>query len=178
MWAVMQALLPRLRDAEVWVWATPLYCEGLPGPKKTVIDRMLPLLEPSMELRNGHCAVQVRTDGKLGKVVLVASCGFWEVDNFDRMVAHVRALCARVGREYVGALLRPHASFYSAMLNAGAPVGDVVEAAREAGRQLVREGRFDPGTLQTVGRALLPVEAFVATANQGVQQALEVLNNP
>lgn len=25
----MQTLLPALRDADVWVWGTPLYCEGL-----------------------------------------------------------------------------------------------------------------------------------------------------
>jgi hypothetical protein len=47
---------------------------------------------------------------------------------------------------------------------------------REAGRQLVQQGYFDPGLSQTVGRALLPVEIFVATANQGVQQMFQALN--
>jgi putative NADPH-quinone reductase len=168
----MRTLLARLRAADLWVWGTPLYCEGLPGTMKIVVDRMLPLLEPFVELRAGRCTV-VRRD--TGRLALIATCGFWGIESFDRLVAQVQAICDLLGRALVGALLRPHAGVYAGMLQTGAPVGDVGEAACAAGRQLVLEGRMDPLTVETVGRPLLPVEAFVSLANQGARQALTAL---
>jgi hypothetical protein len=55
----------------------------------------------------------------------------------------------------------------------GAPIGDILEAAKEAGRQLVKEGKMSPKTLETVSRELMPLEMYVQIANQGFQQALD-----
>ncbi|MCK5653323.1 MAG: flavodoxin family protein, partial [Gemmatimonadetes bacterium] len=52
-------------------------------------------------------------------------------------------------------------------------VTDVIEAAREAGRQLVEEGTMSPETLDTVSRELLPREVYVENLNQIFGQALE-----
>jgi hypothetical protein len=43
----------------------------------------------------------------------------------------------------------------------GAPVDDVFEAAREAGRQLVLESKMSPETLSIVRRELVPLEMWV-----------------
>ena len=43
-------------DADVWVFATPVYVSGPTGPLKTFIDRLLiPLGDPGLSLVNGHC---------------------------------------------------------------------------------------------------------------------------
>ena len=59
----------------------------------------------------------------------------------------------------------------------GAPVNDVFEAARTAGRQLVQAGEMSSQTLATVSRPLLPLEAYVQFVNQGIQQALGALDS-
>jgi multimeric flavodoxin WrbA len=170
----MEALLPKLRDSDVMVFATPLYVDGMSGPMKMFLDRMIPLGLPFIELRDDHCRHPAR-DPHLhqGKVALVSNCGFWELDNFDALVTHMEAICKNFGREFAGALLRPHGGALRAMLELGAPVQDVLDAAKDAGRQLIQDGKMRPETLATVGRELLPREVYLERANQNFQDALD-----
>jgi hypothetical protein len=61
------------------------------------------------------------------------------------------------------------------MLEAGAPVQDVLQAAREAGRQLVTDGRISPAILQTVSRDLLPRDLYLQMANNQFRKVLDSL---
>jgi hypothetical protein len=165
----MRWLLPKLGEADLWVLATPVYVDGMVSTLKAVLERTVPLGMPNMELRNGrlrHPSRYARESRR--SLVLVSSCGFWERETFAPLVAHVRALAANMDAVYAGALLRPHAPCLGPMLEQGAPVRDVLDAAREAGRQLVRDGAFVAATLDTVSRDLLPRDLFAAMLNASV----------
>jgi multimeric flavodoxin WrbA len=168
-------LLPKVGEAEIVVLASPLYVDGLSGPMKNLLDRMLPLGEPFIELQDGHCRHPAREGVAVGKLVLVSNCGFWEMDNFDALLVHMEAISKNFGGEFAGALLRPHGPALRAMIDMGLPVDDVLAAAKEAGRQLVEEGQISPETLQVVSRELLPLENYVQILNQRWQEALDAL---
>jgi len=171
----MQMLLPELAEAEILVLATPVYVDGVTGPLKNLLDRMLPLVQPFFELREGHCR-HPRRDGSLGgKLVLVSNCGFWELDNFDPLLGHIAAACKNLGSEFAGALLRPHGPALKGMMAMGMPVDDIFAAAKEAGRQLVADGKMSSETLKVVSRELLPLEMYVQNVNQRFQKALDAL---
>jgi hypothetical protein len=112
---------------------------------------------------------------KKGKIVLVSNCGFWEKDNFDVLIAHMKAMCKNMNHEFAGALIRPHGEAFAEMLKIGVPVKDVLESAREAGRQLVKDGKISEKTLSTVSRELLPLDMFLEKSNQYFKQTLETL---
>jgi multimeric flavodoxin WrbA len=169
----MQTLYPLLRDADVWVFATPVYVDGMSGPMKNVLDRTIALMEPFYELCDGHCRHPMRENVKRGKAVLISSCGYWEMDNFDPLLAHIEAYCRNAGREFAGALVRPHGAQLRRLTKKGIPVDDVFEAAREAGRQLVRDGEMTTDTLKIVSRELVPLEEHVQTINRSFQRALD-----
>lgn len=169
----MDMLLPKIGESDIWVLATPLYVDGMTGPMKNLIDRIIPGAQPFFELRDGHIRHPGRGETRRGKMVLVSNCGFWEMDNFDALVVHMKAICKNGNREFAGALLRPHGGALKPMLEIGGLVEDVIEAAREAGRQLVRDGRMSPDTLNTVSRKLMPREDYIQIANQGFQQQLD-----
>ena len=171
----MEIIRPRLAEADVLVLATPLYVDGMSGPMKNLIDRIIPLAQPFFEMRDGHIRHPGRGETRLQKMVLVSNCGFWEMDNFDPLVVHVKAICKNGAMEFAGALLRPHGPALKPMLEIGGLVDDVVEAAREAGRQLVRDGRISSETLNIVSRELMPMEDYFQMANQSFQQALDAL---
>ncbi len=172
----MQMLYPKLREADVLIFATPVYVDGMSGPMKNLLDRMiLPGVQPFFELRDGHCRHPLREGTKHGKVVLVSNCGFWEMDNFDPLLVQMKAFCRNAAREFAGALLRPHGGALRPMLEMGAPVNDIFEAAKEAGRQLVRDGEMSAVTLNNISRELLPQEMYIQRINQRFQQALDAL---
>ena len=168
----MQWLIPKMRDADVLVYATPLYSYGMNGQMKNLIDRMIVLAEPFMEVVEGRSR-HIAGDGeKLRKIVLVSNCGLWGIDNFDPLVVHVKKLCQDPPMEYAGALLRPHGEALRAMLDMGAPVGDIIDTAREAGRQLIVEGKMSQPTLDVISRDLLPVEVYVKMANEQFRRVM------
>jgi multimeric flavodoxin WrbA len=166
----MQMLYPKLRGADIWVLATPVYVDGLSGPMKNLLDRVIPLVQPTFELRDGHCRHPLREGSRRGQVVLVSNCGFWELDNFDPLLVHVKAVCKNANREFAGALLRPHGPALRPMRGMGLAVDDVFQAAQEAGRQLIRDRKMSPETLGIVSRELLPLEMYVQAANQESQR--------
>jgi hypothetical protein len=131
----------------------------------------------SFELRDGHCRHPRRKTNESGKIVLVSNCGFWEMDNFDPLLAHVKAKCKNANREFAGVLLRPHGPVLKTMASSGAPVNDIFEAAREAGHQLVQEGEMSSRTLATVSRPLMSLESYLQIVNQRYQQALAALES-
>jgi len=161
----MNVLYPKLRGADILVFATPVYVDGVSGPMKNLMDRLVPLLQPFFELREGHCRHPLREGIKNGKVVLVSNCGFWEMDNFDPLLVHMKAFCKNAGREFAGALLRPHGPELKSMMKKGLPIGDIFEAAKEAGRQLVEDGEISAETLEVISRELVPLEMYVQRVN-------------
>jgi multimeric flavodoxin WrbA len=168
----MQQIIPKLMEADVLVLATPVYVDGMTGPLKNLLDRAIPIGDPVIEMRDEHCRHRARKEIKDGKLVLVSNCGFWELDNFDPLVVHMQAVSRNLGREFAGALLRPHGPALKAMMDQGMPVNDVLEAAKEAGRQLVKDGRMNPETLKIINRELLPQQMYVNIANQYARDRL------
>lgn len=162
----MQMLYPNLYEADIWVFATPVYVSGVTGPMKNLMDRMLiPLGKPFLTLRNGHTHHPLRKGVKHGKVVLVSNCGYWEIGNFDLLIAHMRAFCIHAEREFAGALLRPHGPALRSMMEREALVSNIFEAANKAGQQLIEEGIMFPETLSIISRELIPLEKYVRGDN-------------
>lgn len=171
----MQMLLPKISSAEILVLATPVYADGINGAMKNLLDRLIPLLEPFQELSGDHTRHPRRTEIKCRQMVLISNCGLWELDNFDPMLVHLKALCENMRVEFAGALLRPHGPALKPMLEMGMPVDDVLVAAKQAGLQLVEDGQMPPETLQVISHQLLPREMYIEIVNQDFHKTLDAL---
>lgn len=162
----MRWVLPKLEGADAWVLASPVHYDGIGSTLKALIERTLPMGTSFMELKDGrlrHPSREVRERPRT--LAVVSNCGFWERETLEPLEAHMRAVAANVDAVYAGALLRPHGPALGPMLEQGAPAGDVLEAAREAGRQLVRDGAMAEATLAAVSRDLLPRDAYTGMMN-------------
>lgn len=170
----MSWLAPKAIKADILVLATPVYCDGINSHMQMFLERLLPRGLPSIELREGHTRHPHREVTR-GKLVLVSSCGLWELDNFDPMIAHIKAYCRNADLEFVGAILRPHGIFLKRMLEKGAPVEDVLEMARTSGSQLVKDGKIYTSQLDTISKPLVPKDVFMQIFNQGLTERLKEL---
>lgn len=148
--------------ADVWIFATPVYISGPTGPLKMFIDRLLiPLGKPSLSLVEGHCHHAMRDEVKHGQVILVSSCAYWELDNFDLLVSQLQALCGHAERQFAAQLLRPHAPALAAMLGKSEQADDAVRAAKEAGMCFAENGVIPRTVLDRISQPLLPLEAYI-----------------
>ena len=159
----MQILLQKFKEADIIVWASPVYYAGITGPLKNLMDRQLPL----------H--VMGVPGPKKQKAVLVSTCGAWELSMFDPLLVQMKAIydSPEGSFEFAGALLRPMAEGVKEMLKAGETrlVEGVFLAAKEAGRQLVKDGRISEETQKAVSKELMPRDAYYRAAQAMMEQA-------
>jgi multimeric flavodoxin WrbA len=162
----MTEILEKMANADVIVLATPVYVDGMTGSLKTLLDRVIPLLHGAFELRDDHCRHALREHVKAGKIALFSVCGFPEMDNFDALITHVKALSKNMSREFVGSLLRPYAWIIDPAMKQGAPLGHILEAVKQAGHQLVSDGKMKDETLATVASEIMPRDEIIKIMKQ------------
>ena len=173
----MEEVLLKIKEADVMVFATPLYWDGVSGPMKMLMDRMTPLGQPFINIREGRDRHPVREGYGHGKVVVVSTCGYFGVENFDAMIMHYRAVAINLGREFAGALLRPNAQSIQPMImmGMGDQLTEIFTAAKMAGTELARNGGMKEATLSVIGRDIMDVQSFMNYANKYFTNVLEDL---
>lgn len=155
----MQMLYPKLKAAEILVLATPVYIP-LPGDMQNFINRLCPLLDPVLEMRQERTRARFRQDVQIRQIVLVATGGWWETGNMDTVVRIVKELAEDASVKFAGSLLRPHSSVMKSKGKITEQGQAVLDAARCAGSELVTDGEMNPFTLQEVSRPLISMEDF------------------
>jgi multimeric flavodoxin WrbA len=150
----MQSLYPKLRRAEIVVLATPVYIP-LPGEMQNLINRLCPLMEPILKKQNGRTRARFHTGVKISKIVLVSTCGWWEKGNFQTVLRIAKEFAKDASIEFAGAILRPHAFL---MTEYKEEARNILEAARQAGYQLVKEGKMSKNLLDVIGQPLISEE--------------------
>jgi len=160
-------VMPMIKAADIIVFATPLYWDGVSGPMKMFLDRMTPMGLPFLEMRDGRDRHPVREGYGHGKVVVVSTCGYFSTENFDAMLDHFKAMTINMEREFAGALLRPNAQSLQPMIMMGMEdqLTDILEASKKAGEELIGQGKMKDETLAVVSRDIMPVEVFLDNAN-------------
>ena len=171
----MGMLIPKLEEADITIYSTPLYADGVSGPLKNLIDRQIPRGNPKLEFRDGECRHPPCKNQKPGKLVRVSSGGLWEMSHFDPVLVHMKAYCKNMMWDFMGALLRPHAPAMGFLDERGEKYDDIFEAAKEAGKQLITEGMMSEKNIETVSRELMPPEEFVDSLNELVQTIFQAM---
>ncbi|MGY5854115.1 MAG: flavodoxin family protein [Candidatus Thorarchaeota archaeon] len=161
----MAEALQKVATANILVYATPVYVDGMTSTLKAFLDRTIPLLKGIWEVRDDHCRHPLRDHVvKDGKIVLVSVSGFTERDNFESLIHHVRAASKNANREFAGAIVRPYAWAFQEVLQAE-NVAHIYDALNEAGKQLITKGTIDDATLETISQDLVPRDALIQGTN-------------
>jgi len=159
----MTKIHSELFEADIWVFATPLYISTMNGPMKTFMDRMLiPWGDTYTVLKDGRSHHPIKKKIDNGKVFLVSSCGYWEKENFNLLIESVKEFSYHAEREYLGALLRPHAPMMN-YLQDPSKLEEISSAAFNAGIQLFQKKSIDLELLNKVSQPLVPMENYVRT---------------
>jgi multimeric flavodoxin WrbA len=163
----MQLVYPKLREADVLVLATPVYIP-LPGGMQNFMNRLCPLMEPLLEWRNDRTRAKFHDNVKIRRIVLVSTCGWWELSNFDTVLRIAEELAKNVGQELAGAVLRPHAFL---MAEYKGKAEEALKATKQAGFQLVKEGRISKEILDTISQPLISEEGLRQWYNDRYNEA-------
>lgn len=153
----MQLLYPKLRDADIVVFTTPVFIP-LPGEMQNMFNRLMPLINPVLKVRNGRTRARLHPNVRIKKTVLVSSSGWWEKDNFGTVQRIVKEFAADASIEFTGALLRPHTDY---MFKNDEKAKEILTAAKQVGSQLINEGKMSKHLLGIISQPLVSHKKFL-----------------
>lgn len=129
-------------ESDFCVYATPLFHHTVNATMKTFIERTLPVAEPYLIKEGGRWSHPLRYEKIPGAVVLSVA-GFPAMSAFEALQHYVNFLFGyREGRLWAE-IYRPGAEN---LLYAGQKRNDILEATRQAGRELVERKTILPET--------------------------------
>jgi len=172
----MRDMLQKMISSDGIVFASPVYVDGMTGLLKNFLDRCVPTVQPFFELRDGHIRHPSR-HGRAQRVALISGCGFSEMDNFDPLVNHIKAVCKNMNAAYSGAVLYPAMPAMDAMRFIHPLKFRKIKAAIcSAGEQFVKASSIDEGTAKVISQPLISTDKYVEVANKQFQKKLDELD--
>mgnify|MGYP000181160971 CR=1 FL=1 len=172
----MPALLEKVRQADVIVFATPLYIYTVSGLMKDFMDRLLPMAQPYILQRGDHFIHPPRyprEEGESVKFVLISNAGFPERCHFSALEETFRRLAASPETDLAGTIccaagellgqeaMRDQLTWY-------------LDAAQQAGREVVEQGQISTVTQAILDRPLADDPAVYANVTNAYWESLGV----
>jgi multimeric flavodoxin WrbA/putative sterol carrier protein len=159
----MPELLEKVRSCNIIVYATPLYYYNMTSLLKAFQERLLPLLDPHL-IKTGETYRHPPRYEVNRKMVLVSTCGLPEISHFDGL-RHIFRHIERSGQvPIVGELLMPAGELLKQERLRGKAQG-ILQAAYQAGVEVVREGRISKETELEIQKPLIAPDGMAETAN-------------
>lgn len=150
-----------MEEADLIILASPLYVDGFSAHLKTVLDRCIatadPLIIRDHEGHSRHSPLKPR--GK--QAVLISTCGFPEIDNFDQIRNHFRAICKNFFWEQVAEILLPA----SALGFIKGYYEDKFNAVKQAGKELKEQGRISSLTEKEISKEIMDARKYQEIVN-------------
>lgn len=172
----MPALLEKVRDCEVLVYAFPLYNYNMTAMTKAFQERLLPLIDPHF-VKDGDVYRHPPRFAMDRKVVLISNCGFPEISHFDGLRHVFRHMERSSGMPIIGELLMPAGQLLQ-IPPLKEKIQGVLQAARRAGSEVVREGRVSRETEAEIQKPILSAEELAEMANKTWDALLKTHEHP
>ena len=154
-------LFPKWLAADLVVYASPLYHYTFNATMKNFIERTLPYAEPFIVEKNGFWGHPRRHQPPPCVVLSVA--GLPQMMVFDQLKSYVGFLLRGMGG-VKAEIYRPGVEFLT--IPAFKDKAEAVLAAvREAGRQVIAQGKVDPAVMEAIAQPLGDMETLALVAN-------------
>ena len=146
----MQKLYPKFRESEVWVFASPLTSKKTSDKLFNILDRLEPLFENSFD------AILSKKNEFKGRIAFLSTSSSYNKDCFNEFEKEFKNFSRLYSKEFAGSLLRPHSWAMISLNELGIRVNDILDAAYEAGKQIVKTGKISHSIAKVVSRTLVP----------------------
>ncbi len=155
-------ILPKWLKADLVVHATPLYNHTMNSIMSTMMERLLPVLEPFfIKDDDGKTCHPIRS--RVPKGVWLSVCGFPEDSEFNTFSTYLKSLnrkdaplVAEIFRADAESLVRP---IFKNELK------DILDATSTAGMELVTSGKIAKDTMSRIKQPLQDLQYFAKLGN-------------
>jgi len=153
-----QELYPKWLEADIVVYASPLYHFTLNANMKMFIERTLPVLKPYLERENESTSHPLRC--RTPEVVLLSVAGFPDDSVFDALAYWAKVVFGRHGN-LLAEIYRPAAE---GMVHSGMK-GTILAAVEQAGKEIIEQKHISTATMAAIKQPIAPPEVVASVSN-------------
>ena len=164
-------LYPKWLASDLVVYATPVYHLTLSSSLKMFFERTLPVVEPYWIEEGGRMTHPYRQ--QTPAAVVLATSTFPEEAVFGPLSSYMRLLCrAGMARTLLAEIYRPAAESLVGRRQARKR-GEVLAAAEQAGREIIRDGKVSEATMAKICQPIGDPADLARTANAVWRNVIE-----
>ncbi len=162
----MQEIYEKFMEADVVIFSFPLYFFGMPGPMKTFVDRLMPLMDTYRgEVRDiGDGAFhEFRYDVSGKKFYVISTCGYGRTKEiYDSLIKEFNFIFGKDGYQ---AMLCPQGEMF-AIPQLGNQIDAYLMRYREIGGLIARGWDIPEELLEKASEPIIPGRAFELLASR------------
>ncbi len=134
----MKHLIKLFIEADIVVFACPVYADNITGIMKTFIDRLMPIGDPHWELdSNGESRHCMKYDKPFG-LIAISNCGYPEQSHFSVLRTFYRRFCRNSQMTLCGEIYRGAGAFLTMQTPEFSKlVTNYLKLVQQAGREVV-----------------------------------------
>ncbi|MBK5093319.1 MAG: flavodoxin family protein [Actinobacteria bacterium] len=144
----MQSLAERMGKADLVVFASPVYVDGMTSQMKKMFDRLVSFAEPFFMFEGKRTYHPGRVSRPVRSVV-ISVCGFPEREHFQAISLHFKRIFQNMHAELLGEFYFPASSIF---VSNPPVVASQFEALERAGREAVENGQISAETIEAANR--------------------------
>lgn len=147
-------------EMDLIIWSFPLYCYGMPGHLKSVLDRTIPLIQKKMEVVDGVTRHVAGVDFSKIHGVVICGCGF---PNYEHNFEGIQRQCEL-------ALGNPLQIYVPETPLLNIPEAEPVakpkrEDFEKAGEEYAKSFTLKPETIENLQSLMIPKDEYIAGVN-------------
>jgi multimeric flavodoxin WrbA/putative sterol carrier protein len=156
-------LFPKWLNSDLVIYATPLFHHTVNAPMKAFIERCFPVCEPFLEQHESGRWIHPYRH-KYPAIVVLSVCGFLEESAFGALSHYLNFMFHREEAKLVAEIYRPGSHFITQPA-CKTMLDDILDATRQAGRELVQSMKVSPKTLSRIKQPISDLQIVKDMAN-------------
>ncbi|MGD9153693.1 MAG: flavodoxin family protein [Gammaproteobacteria bacterium] len=167
-------ILDKMSQANLLIFATPLYVDNVSGIMKNLMDRMIAKGRPEVELDENNETRHIVNDSQLKKIGIISNCGFPEQDQFQVLRVLFRRIARNMNCELAVEIYRGEGPLLSVENSQLKPIIDNYKALVEkAGEEIVVNGKISKDIMGQLEKPLIPYDIYNEAMNEQIDQRLK-----
>lgn len=163
-------LLPKFLEADIVVYATPLFHRTFTAPLKTFIERTLPASLPYLESNNERTNHPIR--GKVPNFVVLSVAGFPEMEEFQLLSDLAQYNFNTNHSRLLAEIYRPSSQVLTNHLYEEA-TNDILDAVSQAGQEIIQDGKVASQTMARITQPLQEKSGMIKMSNMYWQTCID-----
>ncbi len=142
----MEMIIEKIESSDLLVFGGPVYFDTMSSDMKRMFERLMPILGPVFEFRDGR-TYHLTTSGKKYKVVSIMLCGNPERECLKSIGGTFRRIVNNMGGDILGEFNFPSSGM---VVSRPELLTDQLEALTEAGEDIVQKNMISPELIARV----------------------------